>query len=132
MALKSTEITQTVVFQTCVTCSMPIAMSEAQRRQYDESGLVITCVLGHQTVRRESDNQQLRRELREAQDATARAETARRAAEATLDSEIKKRRRQERRASNGVCVHCHRTFQQLARHMKSKHPDNVPLPLGIS
>lgn len=35
----------------------------------------------------------------------------------------KDRDRLKRRAEAGVCPHCHRTFQQLARHVKSKHPD---------
>lgn len=30
-----------------------------------------------------------------------------------------------RRAAHGVCPCCHRTFQQLARHMQNKHPDFV-------
>jgi Fe-S oxidoreductase len=27
------------------------------------------------------------------------------------------------RVANGVCPHCNRTFQNLARHMASQHPD---------
>jgi hypothetical protein len=33
--------------------------------------------------------------------------------------------RAKRRSAAGVCPCCHRTFQQLARHMKTKHPDYV-------
>ena len=35
------------------------------------------------------------------------------------------RDRLKKRAAAGVCPCCNRTFQQLARHMKSKHPDYV-------
>lgn len=31
--------------------------------------------------------------------------------------------RLQKRVKNGVCPCCHRTVSQLARHMKSKHPD---------
>lgn len=31
--------------------------------------------------------------------------------------------RLQKRIKNGVCPCCHRTVSQLARHMKSKHPD---------
>ncbi len=29
----------------------------------------------------------------------------------------------KKRAANGVCPCCNRTFSDLARHMKAKHPD---------
>lgn len=40
-----------------------------------------------------------------------------------LTRERKKKEQLETRAANGVCPCCHRTFKQLARHMKTKHPD---------
>jgi hypothetical protein len=36
---------------------------------------------------------------------------------------VKRLRRVEKRAAAGVCPCCNRTFQQLARHMESKHKD---------
>jgi hypothetical protein len=33
--------------------------------------------------------------------------------------------RLRRRVANGVCPCCHRTFHQLARHMRTKHPEYV-------
>lgn len=33
--------------------------------------------------------------------------------------------RQKKRVANGVCPCCHRTFKQLAAHMKNKHPEFV-------
>ena len=32
----------------------------------------------------------------------------------------------KKRSAAGVCPCCHRTFKQLARHMKAKHPDYNP------
>jgi chemotaxis response regulator CheB len=31
----------------------------------------------------------------------------------------------KKRVANGVCPCCNRTFKQLARHMKAKHPEFV-------
>lgn len=72
-------------------------------------------------LRRERDNakQQLARaeqETRDAQAAAAKAENARRVAERV-------RQRLEKRASAGTCPCCQRTFSNMTRHMKQKHPD---------
>lgn len=44
-------------------------------------------------------------------------------AEKSLKSEITKRRKIEKRVANGVCPCCNRTFEDLARHMSTKHKD---------
>jgi ssDNA-binding Zn-finger/Zn-ribbon topoisomerase 1 len=36
-----------------------------------------------------------------------------------------KLKRTERRVANGVCPHCHRSFVQLERHMRTKHSEEV-------
>lgn len=38
----------------------------------------------------------------------------------------KEKKRVEKRVKNGACPCCNRQFVQLARHMKSKHPDYQP------
>ena len=53
-------------------------------------------------------------------------EALRRANEAT-EAEQKAQdemKRMKKRANAGVCPCCNRTFQHLARHMKTKHPEN--------
>ena len=112
-----------IVFEDCFTCGIPIAMTPAQLRQFDEKGMSIKCVLGHSTVRRETDNQRLQRELESAQSRVTRLETQVRNTEQMLDVETKARKTLVKRINAGVCPHCHRTFQQVARHMKSKHPE---------
>jgi hypothetical protein len=69
----------------------------------------------------------------EAEKARERAEAAERRLAATRDLLTQEERshaatrghltRVKKRASAGVCPCCNRTFQQLARHMKSKHPE---------
>lgn len=45
------------------------------------------------------------------------------AANAAANKERKATARLRKRIKNGVCPCCHRTVSQLARHMKTKHPD---------
>ena len=72
-------------------------------------------------------------EVRELRDAAARArarrdqaEAAERMARAREAKERKAKQRLAARAKAGVCPCCHRTFSQLARHMKTKHPEYEP------
>ena len=67
-------------------------------------------------------------ELQELRDRVARERAARdqakaseRAQRAAATRARKERDRLKKRAEAGVCPHCNRTFQQLARHMKTKH-----------
>ena len=53
----------------------------------------------------------------------ARAEDETREAVAAKDRAESAQRRLKKRVGNGICPCCNRTFQALARHMKSKHPD---------
>ena len=112
---------QTIVFKECFTCGIPIAMTVFQKRQFDEQGMTIQCVLGHGTMRRESEVQRLQRELKDTQDRLTQAETEKQSAERVVDAAIKKRQRLEKRVGAGVCLHCHRSFQNVRRHMDSQH-----------
>lgn len=113
---------RTIVFEDCFTCGMPIAMTPNQKRQFDEQGMAIKCVLGHGTERRQSEVQKLQHQLRQSQDQLASVETAYRNLRGLLEATEKKASKLQKRLRNGVCPHCHRAFQQLARHMKSQHP----------
>ena len=110
-----------VTFECCANCGIPVAMTENQLRQFRESGNGWFCVLGHTSVFTKSIAQQLREKLVESQDKIAHLETNLQNAQRLMDAETKKRQRLMKRVENGVCPHCHRTFQQLARHMKDKH-----------
>ena len=112
---------QVIVFKNCFTCGLPVAMTEAQERYFNESGESWICVLGHQTCRRKGDNAELREKLAFAESLVTSLETKLKDRDAMLNAETKRRQRLTKRVENGVCPHCHRTFQQLARHMKSQH-----------
>jgi hypothetical protein len=112
------------------------ASFEAKRR---EDGKTFYCPNGHTQVFVESEVQRLEKRLsqaqREAEYAKQDAAAQRRRAEAEerrtttykglATKERNKRVRLETRAANGVCPCCNRSFVQLARHMRSQHPDFV-------
>lgn len=113
---------QTITFIECYTCGLPVAVTRSQERQYDEHGLSVSCALGHHTVRRKSDNQELQEKLQQAQDRVGALETAQRNMDGLLDTERVKRTKLEKRIHNGVCPHCRRSFKNLQRHMSGQHP----------
>lgn len=85
---------QELVLEQCFTCGIGIAMTGDQRRQFQQDGMVITCVLGHRTVRRKSENTRLREEL-------AQSRSDAKKLESMLDWEVK--RRNEREGLLQVC-----------------------------
>jgi hypothetical protein len=94
-----------------------------------DRSISVYCPVGHEWVsgaheRRESEKlrEQLEDERRRAcatRDLLAHEERSHAATRGHLT-------RQKKRAAAGVCPCCNRTFQQLARHMKSKHPGFTP------
>ena len=100
---ESLSMTQHVVFEECYTCGIPIAMTEGQKRAYDDDGMAVKCVLGHGTVRRRSEVQRLKEELAQAQDRISTLETEAVNGRGLLQAEAKKRTKLETRIRNGVC-----------------------------
>ena len=108
----------------CGKCGGTFALNERFRLEREENGGSWYCPYCRTSWRyTESENDKLRRQLKNAekraewarQDAKH-AENRRRAAAGQL-TKIK------RRVSRGVCPCCNRTFENLAKHMESKHPD---------
>ena len=73
-------------------------------------------------VTRERDK--LKQRIAESAEAEAKAEQARIKAE-------KETKRLKRLASGGVCPCCNRTFSNMARHMRSQHPEQFPKPKAV-
>ncbi len=90
----------------------------------------IYCPLGHQWVcagESEADKERRLRQRFEQDNARlAEALSAERRLRESVETALKK---QKARASAGVCPCCNRTVSQMARHMKSKHPDYNVVPL---
>lgn len=119
---------------TTVTCwcgmrhAVPTELREHQQRQHQDGRPQdsIYCPLGHRyVIAGKGEAEVLRQQLA----------TARRSRDATRDLLDHEQRshaatrghltRTRKRAAHGVCPCCKRTFQQLDRHMKAKHPNFV-------
>lgn len=107
----------------CIQCGVPIVMPAARERALKESHADFYCVNGHpqrwpqetelEKTRKLLESERRWREL--AQKGEAAANKAAVAARAALE-------KSKNRAAAGLCSCCNRTFQNLARHMKTKHP----------
>jgi hypothetical protein len=115
--------TVTLVPETCCRCGVAFALPEflVKARREDKSNFY--CPNGHSMVYTTSEADRLREQLQaQMRTATQMAERAR-AAEAAEEKVTKELRRLKKRVSAGVCPCCKRTFNDLARHMKSKHKE---------
>jgi hypothetical protein len=94
------------------------------------------CPNGHTRIFTERTSDRLQRELDRAKqelaykdsriaDETKRADRFQRALKKSENAHTNT----VKRATAGTCLCCHRTFKQLAAHMKTKHPDFKPVAL---
>lgn len=109
----------------CCACGITFAMpSSMQRRLYSDGGNFY-CPSGHSQRYTKTEIQRLREKLDEqTRQATTQAERALQA-EAETAKLQKKLKQQQRRHAAGTCPCCKRTFQQLARHIRAKHPGSA-------
>ena len=127
-----THTTQLVVV-TCW-CGMPHAVPEELRAKQERDhrdGVRpqqdIYCPLGHSyIISGEGDAERLRRVLAAERERAGRLAAERDQAQASARAQKGAATRARKRAAAGVCPCCNRTFKQLARHMKSQHPDFDP------
>ncbi len=122
------------VIQECCNCGMQFAVTEEfeQRKRRDHTSFY--CPAGHgQHFKAMSDIEKVRREKIEAENRLQvqlnESRHAQLVAEKALAEETKKRRKIEKRIASGVCPCCNRQFDDLHRHMKSKHKE-FALPPG--
>ncbi len=99
----------------CIVCGIMFAMPLDYNKYLRAHGTdSFFCPNGHAMTYTEPEVERLRKQL-----ASRTADLAR--AEGEVVVERNKRMAIERRIERGVCPRCHRTFPNLARHMKSKH-----------
>lgn len=123
--------TETLTVVTC-TCGINFAIPETLHQQLlDHPGGApdtksVVCPLGHRWHFLGKSEAQLERERR--QGAERREKAVRdllRAEERSHSATKGKLTKVKNRVHAGVCPHCNRTFQNLARHMGSKHAEEV-------
>lgn len=125
---------QSIVITCCNTdCGISFAVPNWWNKGKRDTHTWFHCPNGHrQKYMEETEEEKMRRERDIARQQVARAEDEKREAVARAERATKKadkaeaaRKRVVKRAAVGVCPCCSRTVGQLARHMKTKHPEFV-------
>lgn len=115
---------QELVTESCGGCGIEFAVPAALHGRFAKEGAAIrcpnpACPWPSMSIK-ETEAARLKKEL---EAATA----ARRWAEKSLEAEVAAhaltKKSARKRAAAGVCQCCNRTFQNVARHMKTKHPE---------
>lgn len=117
--------TVTLVDTWCGVCGIDFAMPDWLYKARRDDGQAFWCPRGCRIGYTESEADRLRRQVKRLESRTVHLEDQRRAAEksaAAYKGQVTKLRT---RVANGVCPCCQRTFVQLQRHMRTKHPDYV-------
>lgn len=123
-----------MVIMHCGTCGTPFGMQEEVYDHCYREGGFWTCPNGHRRGWEKGNEERLEVELRRERDRLKQRQAqledevqwqrkAREAAERSASAHKGQVTRLKNRAKAGVCPCCNRTFQNLAAHMKTKHPD---------
>lgn len=109
--------------------AVPLELANLQERQHN-NGLevrTIYCPLGHEhRPAGEARVVLLKRERESARNEAAARAAERDQAEASARAHKGAATRARKRSAAAVCPCCHRSFVQLRRHMKAKHPEYDP------
>ena len=116
---------QTFALETCCNCGVAFAVPadfQVKRRSDRRS---FYCPNGHSQSYTHSVDQKARKDAEERAELLSRElsreQGLRRIAEQEATRQLRAKRRLEKRIASGVCPCCNRTFQDLARHMDTKH-----------
>lgn len=125
-------ITERVTFDpiNCASCGFQYFVPKATSDIWRKNAATFYCPLGHPNWYGTSEADRLRKEVAAAKqrEETIRqqrdtAQLERDRAWETLKKTTKAKKALAKRIAAGVCPCCHRTVSQMARHMKTKHPD---------
>lgn len=111
-----TEVIQFSV-QHCAECGIAFGITSDFQRRRSEDGLTFRCPNGHALSWHETEIQKLRNALTAKTAELDRVSAARRDAEAARELAEKRLNR----VQNGVCPKCKRSFENLRRHMETRH-----------
>lgn len=125
-------ITKTLYFEqeNCCTCGITFFVPQSFQQEALQRKRLFFCPNGHSQSYTTSEADRLRKELAAARqrEETIRqqketAQFERDVARAAVASVEKAQKRLRRRIAAGVCPCCQRTVSQMARHMKTQHPE---------
>ena len=117
--------TETVVLQevACCVCGVTFAFPQRLHKEFEYTGKSFYCPSGHSQVYHESDESRLKKQLKDEQERRQQVEAQLVSVRDQLQASERETKLQKKRAANGVCPCCNRSFTQLHRHMKTKHPE---------
>lgn len=125
-------MTETIIYTehltavSCGECQIPFAIPADMLRKRQNDGKSFWCPNGCKISYGEGENARLRRHLASAQARETHARDQRQAAERSAAAYKGVATRVRKRAANGVCPCCNRTFANVARHMAGQHPGFQP------
>lgn len=114
----------TLETEQCCVCGCVFAMPTSMKKQRLDDGKLFYCPSGHNQHYTDSLSKKLEEERQKVVNLNIRnAELAGKLerAETARASAVEKKKKIEIRVKNGVCPCCNRTFQNLGRHMQTKH-----------
>jgi len=128
MTERTITFTEELTVVTCwcgMTHAVPSALRDYQVRKHDDGiDVDVYCPRGHSYAIAGKSAVAKERERRQGLEAQLAAErdqhAAERRAHAATKATLTKGRK---RADRGVCQHCQRSFVDVARHVRTKHPD---------
>jgi len=114
---------------TCLTCGCVHAIPETLRAGLERNGGWYKCPNGHSQGWGDNEAKRLARKLAAEEARREQAEARARRLSDENDHLVASRNalkghltRHKKRTKNGVCPCCHRSFENLRRHMATKHP----------
>lgn len=124
------EFSVQAVWLTCPECRVPFAITTDHQSSLRQKRETFYCPNGHtQWYPGKTDAEKIREEMQAKLDEANRLldwqTSQRHTAEKQARTATAKLKKQTKRINAGVCPHCHRTFKQLAAHMKCKHSKEV-------
>jgi len=117
--------TITLVTETCYKCGVIFAFDKEYQQDLIRSKNEFYCPNGHQQSYTGTD---YTKALNDAKEKLAKAERERIYEESKrmeAERQLDKANKKLKRVHNGVCPCCNRSFENLRRHMETKHPDEL-------
>lgn len=129
MATMTIETTVTITAMTCPVCGVHYGIDEAFRKRVAGNGQGWYCTNGHNLSYKETDVDRQRKRADDAEQRIAAEKGWSKRLSDDLEAEQRRHSatkgqltKTRKRIAAGVCPDCNRTFQNMARHMASKHP----------
>jgi hypothetical protein len=113
-------------WQKCIVCGIWFGVDDDFDTNRRKDKNTFYCPNGHNMAFGENEADRLRKQLSQEQQRVSLERQMRMDAENALDKEREAHTRQSKRIHAGVCPCCNRTFQNVARHMATKHHDANP------